>query len=55
MDFIYAYEHADWNKVSITMINNNVSGTDVGKAFIDALTWYNELLESINQENLEDE
>jgi len=49
MDFIYAYERADWNKVSITLIQNSINGELVGQAFIDALIWYNQLLVSIDE------
>ncbi|MCL1982745.1 MAG: HDOD domain-containing protein [Clostridiales bacterium] len=49
LDFIYAYEHADWNKVSIIMIRENIEGARVGHAFIDALVWYSQLLESIDE------
>ncbi|MCL1810174.1 MAG: HDOD domain-containing protein [Clostridiales bacterium] len=49
LDFIYAYERADWNKVSIIMIQGSIDGERVGHAFIDALVWYNQLLESIDE------
>ena len=48
LDFMYAYERADWNKVSIIMIQNDIKGELVGKAFVDALVWYNQLLGSID-------
>lgn len=49
LDFMYNYERADWNRVSITLIQNNISGDRVGQAFIDALIWYNQLLVSIDE------
>ena len=48
LDFMYAYERADWNKVSIITINSDIKGAAVGQAFVDALTWYHQLLDSID-------
>jgi len=55
LDFIYKYEHADWNNISIIMIQNNISGEDVNKAFVEALVWYHQLLISIDEEKAESE
>ena len=49
MDFIHAYERADWNSVAIALIENNLNGAEVAKAFTDALVWYHELLDSIDR------
>jgi EAL and modified HD-GYP domain-containing signal transduction protein len=49
MDFIYAYEKADWTKVSIILIQNNIVGDLVGQAYVDALTWFHQLLASIDE------
>ena len=49
MDFIYAYERADWNKATITLIQNNIKAEDVGAAYIDAVVWFHDLLESIDE------
>ncbi|MCL2014019.1 MAG: HDOD domain-containing protein [Oscillospiraceae bacterium] len=54
MDFIYAYERADWNKISIIMIQNNMDGVEVNKAFVDALVWYNQILISIDEAEKEE-
>lgn len=47
---IYAYERADWDAVSIMMIQNNMTADMVSGAYVDALVWYNQLLESIDGE-----
>lgn len=47
LELIYAYEHANWDKVTINMIRNNVEPDMVTDAFINALVWYKELLETI--------
>ena len=55
LEFIYAYERADWNKISIILINNNISGERVGKAYTDALFWFHQLLSSIKEHNEEND
>ena len=50
LDLIYAYEHADWDKASIVMIQNNTDIETVSNAFIDALQWYNQLLQAIDDQ-----
>ena len=55
LDFMYAYERADWNKVSIIMIQNDIKGELVSKAFVDALVWYHQLLDSIDTYQEEEE
>jgi len=54
LDFIFTYERADWNKISILMIKNNINGERVGQAFIDAIVWYHQLLTSIQDNAFED-
>jgi len=49
LDFIYAYERADWNKATIILVQNSIIAEDVGQAYIDAVVWYHNLLESINE------
>ena len=51
MDLVYAYEKADWNKLSIMMIQNNIPGDLVGEAFVEALVWYYQLLTAIEGED----
>lgn len=50
MDLIYAYEHADWDRVSVNMIRNNVALEKINEAFVDALIWYKELLTAMDEE-----
>lgn len=50
LDLIYAYERADWDKVSINMLRNNIDANTISQAFVDALIWYKELLTEIDKE-----
>ncbi len=50
MELIFAYEHADWDRASILMIQNNTNIGVVSAAFLDALVWFNRLLISIRSE-----
>ena len=47
LNLIFAYEHANWDQVSVMMIRNNLQPEKVIGAFIDALVWYRDLLEGI--------
>lgn len=49
MQLIYAYERADWDAVSILMIQNNTDMAHVSQSYLDALQWYRALLQSIDQ------
>ena len=51
LDFMYAYERADWHKVSVILIRNGIKGEAAGQAFVDALVWYHQLLDSIDEES----
>ena len=53
MELIYAYERADWDSASINIIQNDVKIEEINKAFIDALAWYKQLLDMIEEEKLE--
>ena len=55
LNFIYTYERADWTNVSILLIQNGISGKQVGQAYVDALVWYNQLLDSIDATDATDE
>ena len=55
LDLIYAYEKADWDRVSINMIRNNIELESITEAFFDALVWYKELIASIEGEAEEGE
>lgn len=49
MELIYAYERAEWDAVSILMIQNNTDMAHVSRAYLDALHWYRALLQSIDE------
>lgn len=48
LELIYAYERADWNAAAINMSRNGVDIETVNSAFTDALVWYKQLLEAID-------
>jgi EAL and modified HD-GYP domain-containing signal transduction protein len=54
MQFIDAYEHADWDKLAILMVNHNLNLDSVTNAFVDALVWYKALLDAIAEEEGEE-
>jgi len=47
LEFIYAYEHANWDEIAIMMVKYDLDLEEVTTAFIDALNWYKILLETI--------
>ncbi|MCL1805587.1 MAG: HDOD domain-containing protein [Clostridiales bacterium] len=49
LDFIYAYERADWDQCSIMMIQNGVEFEAVNQAYVDAAFWYHNLLDIIDR------
>ncbi|MBQ4347410.1 MAG: hypothetical protein IJC39_03070, partial [Firmicutes bacterium] len=55
MELVYAYERADWDKVSILMIQNQTDMDHISKAYLDALMWYRSLLQSIDDTESEEE
>jgi len=50
LDFISAYEHANWDAVAIKLVQYNLELEDIITAFIDALVWYKALLDAIGDE-----
>ena len=50
LDFIRAYEHANWDDVAIKMVQNNLDLESVTEAFVEALVWYKTLLDAIGKE-----
>ena len=50
LDFMYAYEHANWDSVAIKMVQNNLELEEITEAFIEALVWYKALLDAIGSE-----
>lgn len=53
MEFIYAYEKAEWDQVSILTIQHETDMERVSKAYLDALLWYRSLLQSIDDRDEE--
>ena len=47
LDFIYSYEHANWDDIAIKMVKYNLELEEVTAAFVDALVWYKALLDAI--------
>jgi len=47
LEFINAYEHANWDAIAITMVKYDLELEEVTTAFIDALVWYKALLDAI--------
>ncbi|MDR0489790.1 MAG: HDOD domain-containing protein [Oscillospiraceae bacterium] len=48
LSLIYAYERADWHNASIKMVRNGIDIAVLSQAFLDALFWYRQLLDTIN-------
>lgn len=55
MELINAYERADWDEVSILMIKHNTDMAHVSKAYLDSLKWYQDLLQSIDEDSQAEE
>jgi EAL and modified HD-GYP domain-containing signal transduction protein len=51
LDFMYVYEHANWDAVAIKMVQYNLELDDITTAFIEALNWYKALLNAIGSED----
>jgi EAL and modified HD-GYP domain-containing signal transduction protein len=51
LEFIHAFEHADWDVIAIMMVKHELDLGDVTSAFIDALVWYKSLLDAIAGDN----
>ena len=49
LEFIFAYERANWDDVAIKMVQNNLDLDQITTAFVDALVWYKALLDSIGE------
>ncbi len=48
LDLIYGYERADWDRVSINLIQHGIDAGDAVREFLNALVWYKELLDDMN-------
>jgi len=53
LDFIHAYEHANWDEIAIHMVKFNLDLEEVTTAYVDALEWYKTLLDAIAEDNAE--
>jgi len=51
LEFIHAYEHANWDEIAIHMVTYNLDLEEVTTAFVDALVWYKALLDAIDVED----
>jgi len=51
LQFIDAYEHANWDEIAILMVTHNLELDDVTSSFIEALVWYKALLDAISEED----
>jgi len=51
LSLIYAYERADWHNATINMVRNGVDIAVLSKAYLDALFWYRQLLDTIDDSN----
>ena len=50
MEFILAYEHANWDNIAIRMVKHDLDLDEITDAYVDALEWYKKLLEAIEGE-----
>ncbi|MDR2166810.1 MAG: HDOD domain-containing protein [Clostridiales bacterium] len=50
LDFIVAYESADWNTCKNIMAINNIDPGEVFKAYIDTVEWYDVIVSTIIEE-----
>ncbi|MDR0818492.1 MAG: HDOD domain-containing protein [Oscillospiraceae bacterium] len=50
MELIIAFGRCDWYGVAVNLYRNKVNADLVAQAFIDALVWYRELLERMEEE-----
>ena len=53
LDFIHAYEHANWDDIAIMMVKYDLELDEITTAFVDALVWYKTLLDAIAGEEEE--
>jgi len=54
LEFIHAYEHANWDEIAMFMVRYELQLDDVTTAFVDALVWYKALLDAIAVDNEEE-
>ena len=54
LEFIHAYEHANWDEIAIQMVKYDLELDEVTTAFVDALVWYKALLDAIEVDENEE-
>jgi len=54
LEFIYAYEHGNWDEIAIRMVKYDLELQEVTTAFVDALVWYKALLDAIENDEESD-
>ena len=54
LEFIHAYEHANWDEIAMFMVRYELQLDEVTTAFVDALVWYKALLDAIAVDNEEE-
>jgi len=54
LNFIHAYEHANWDDIAIHMVKYDLDLEEVTTAFIEALVWYKTLLDAIGEDDTEE-
>ena len=47
LEFIHAYEHANWDEIAILMVKYDLELEEITTAFVDSLVWYKALLDAI--------
>jgi len=50
LKLIFAYERANWDEVAIQLVQNNLNLDDIVNAFIEALVWYKQILNAIDDD-----
>ncbi|MDR0859143.1 MAG: HDOD domain-containing protein [Oscillospiraceae bacterium] len=55
LDLVYNYEKCNWIECVTNLYRNKVTNSEAIKAFMDALIWYREMLETIDEDDVETE
>ena len=55
LEFIHAYEHANWAAIAHHMVTYDLELDEVTTAFVDALVWYKALLDAIEGDETQEE
>jgi len=53
LEFIQAYEHANWDAIAIKMVKYELDLDEVTAAYADSLVWYKTLLDAIEDDEEE--